>query len=118
MMETKIKYGAVIFEWIAKWLSTVEKRKTSGKSLPKMYYGRFISIVLKKLLKKEIGDKEGEPLNGNKKIKKKLFESWKRNLVEILKSKQLEGSERTVSDVQKPAKKEKVKRKLTEVEEE
>lgn len=57
-MEMKINYGAVIFGWISKWFETAEKRKAAVKPLPKMFYGRFISIVLKKKLKKKIGENE------------------------------------------------------------
>lgn len=74
-MEIKINYGAIIFDWVAKWFETVENKKAAGKPLPKMFYRRFISILLKKLMKKEIGDKEGEPINVNKKITKKLFDN-------------------------------------------
>lgn len=81
-----------------------------------MYYSRFISILLKKKMKQHIGDKEREPLNVNKKKTKKLFENWKKNQVEINKSKQSEESERTISEVHKPKLKEK-KRKLADVQE-
>lgn len=52
-----------------------------------MFYGRFINILMKKQLRQYIGEKDGEPLNVNKKITKKLFDNWKRNPVEVNKSK-------------------------------
>lgn len=82
-----------------------------------MFFGRFIIIILKKKLKKETGDKEGEALNINKKITKKFFDNRKRNPVEVNKSKQSEGSERTITEIRKPSKASK-KRKATEDEEE
>lgn len=51
-----------------------------------------------------IEDKEGEALNINKKVTKKLFDNSKRKSVKINKSKQSEGSERTITEVQKPTK--------------
>lgn len=69
-------------------------------------------------MRQHIGEKDGAPLNINKKIMKKSFKNWKRNLVEINKSKHSEGSERTINEVQKATKKEKTKKKLAEVEEE
>lgn len=51
-----------------------------------------------------IEDKEGKALNINKKVTKKLFDNWKRKSVKINKSKQSEGSERTITEVQKPTK--------------
>lgn len=51
-----------------------------------------------------IQDKEGEALNINKKVTKKLFDNSKRKSVKINKSKQSEGSERTITEVQKPTK--------------
>lgn len=48
--------------------------------------------------------KEGEALNINKKVTKKLFDNWKRNLVKINKSNKFEGSERIIIELQKPTK--------------
>lgn len=58
-----------------------------------MFFGRFISIILKKKLQKEIKDNEGEALNTYKKITHKLFDNWKRNPVEIMRSRQSRESE-------------------------
>ena len=89
-MEKKINFGAVLMDWISKWFEDAEQRKAARKPLHKMFYGRFISILLKKKMKKHIGEKEGDNLNVNWKITMKLFENWKRNPVEILRSKQSE----------------------------
>lgn len=45
-MEVKINYGVVIYNLIAKWFKDAEKRKKEGKQLPKIFYGRFISVIL------------------------------------------------------------------------
>lgn len=116
-MEVQINYGVVIFNQISKWFKDVKKRKKDGKPLPKMFYRRFISIMLKKKMRKHIEEKDKEALNVNKKITKKLFKNWKRNPVELNQSKQSEESEKIITEVQKPTKKEK-KRKLVEDEQE
>ena len=100
----KINFRVAIYNWIAKWFKDADKRIKDGKPLPRMYYGKFISIVLKKKRNQHIREKDGEPLNINKKITNKLFENWKRNHVEINKSKQSKNSEKTVTEVQKPFK--------------
>lgn len=96
-MEVKINYGAILFNWISKWFK--EKRKAIKKHFPKMYYERFINILLKNKMRKHIGEKERKPLNVNKKITNKLFENWKRNPIKINKSKQFEGNERIANEV-------------------
>lgn len=72
-MEVKVNYGAVIFNWLANWFKDAAKRKKEDKPQPKMLFGRFIFILLKKKLGKYLDNKYGEPLNVNKKITKKLF---------------------------------------------
>lgn len=78
-----------------------------------MFFERFISIILKKKLEKAIRDDEGVALNVNKKITHKLFDNWKRNPVENLRSIQSEDSERTQSEIKKPT----LKRKMLIIEE-
>lgn len=74
-MQVPINYGVVFFNWIFKWFTDAEKRKKDGKPLPKMYFRRIICILLKRKLRQYIGEKDGEPLNVNKKITKELFEN-------------------------------------------
>lgn len=64
----QINYGALLLEWIGK--------RVQEQSTRKMFFGRFISILLKKLLKEEISENEGEALNVNKKITQRLFANW------------------------------------------
>lgn len=81
------------------WVLDVEKKKGATK----IFFEKFISIILKKKLQKEIRDNEGEALNTNKKITQKLFDNWKRNLMEIMRSRQSGESEDSQNEVQKPS---------------
>lgn len=74
-IEVPINYGVVFFNWITKWFIDVEKRKKVGKPLPKMYFRKLISILLKKKMRQLIGEKERELINVNKKTTKKFFEN-------------------------------------------
>lgn len=60
----QINFGALLLKWIGKWVLDADKKKAARK----MFYDRFISIILKKKLQKEIRDNEGEALNVNKRI--------------------------------------------------
>ena len=61
---TQLNYGAVLLEWIGKWIVNSKK----SKSTPKMLYGRFISIILQSALGDKIGDDEGEAINPNRRM--------------------------------------------------
>lgn len=63
--KVSINYGVVMFGWISKWFTDVEKRKKDEKSLPKMNYDRFIGILLKKKMRQHIRKKDEEPFNVN-----------------------------------------------------
>lgn len=118
IQKQNFSFGAIFIDWLAKWIEDFGKKKALDKPAPKMFHRRLISIILKKRLKERITDKEGEALNANKKITPKLFENWKRNPLENLRSKQSEGgSEKTISEVQKPVKA-KGKRKIQQIAEE
>lgn len=60
-MEVKVNLGIIIYHWIVKWFNDVAKRKKEGKRLPNMFFGIFINIISKKMLKKHIRDKEFSP---------------------------------------------------------
>lgn len=79
-----------------------------------MFFVRILSIMIKVKMGEQIGLKEGEVLNVNKKMTKRLFDNWARNPVELTKSKMSEGSEHTITKVQKPQKATK-KRKVAEL---
>lgn len=80
VLKKEINFGVVFLDWLAKWIEDSEMKKVAGKQIPKMFYGRFISIILKKRLKNRIEDEEEETLNCNKRITSRLFENWKKNL--------------------------------------
>lgn len=71
----KMNFGAIIFSWILKWFEDAEKRKKKGKPLPKMFFARILSIVIKVKIGEQIGLKEGEVLNVNKKMTNRLFDN-------------------------------------------
>ena len=61
----QLNYGAILLSWMGK--------KSQEKNPKKVFFGRFISILLKKFLKEQIKDAEGDPLNVNKRITQRLF---------------------------------------------
>lgn len=73
-MEVDINYDMVFFNWISKWFSDAEKRKKDGKPPAKMYYGKIISILLKKKMRQFEGSqiiitKVQNPMKKDKKEK-------------------------------------------------
>ena len=60
-MEVSINYGVVFFNWISKWFINAEKRKKDGKPLHKIYFGKIISILLKRKMRQHIREKEESP---------------------------------------------------------
>lgn len=79
VMKKKIGFGEILIDWLFKWIEDARIKNVEGKTIPKMYCGRFRSIILKKRLKSKIGDEEGEVLNCNKRITPRLFKDLKKN---------------------------------------
>lgn len=75
IMEVKINYSEELFGRLSKWFKDVERRNNDNKSILKMYFRMFISIMLQKRLRQHLKEKDGEPLNGSKKIIKRLFDN-------------------------------------------
>lgn len=88
VLKKKINFGAILINWLSKWIEDDGIKNVVGKAITKMYCGRFVSIILKKRLKNKIGDEKGVVLNYNKRITPKLFEDWKKNPGMIKRTKQ------------------------------
>lgn len=67
----------------------LRRKKSLDKFVSKVFYGRFLSIILKKKLKSKIEDDEGDTLNVHKVMSPKLFEICQKNPMENKKLKVL-----------------------------
>ena len=72
VMKKKINFGVILYDWL---VNEVGKIKALGKSISKVFYGRFLSIILKRKLQDKIRDDEGEALNVHKVMSPKLFDN-------------------------------------------